>query len=136
MTYRNFLTLAAILGFLFGLGFLLMPLGLTALYGITLGTAGSAAEFVARLFGIELLGLATLTWLMRGVGDPAARRAVNFANILANGLGFVISTWYQISGTAGTNALGWSTVAIYLLLALGFAYFEFMQPSRAAVRPI
>jgi len=35
----------------------------------------------------------------------------------------------QLAGIA--NALGWSTVAIYLLLALGFAYFQFMKPGTA-----
>jgi hypothetical protein len=29
------------------------------------------------------------------------------------------------------NSLGWSTVAIYLLLAIGFAYFHFTKPSEA-----
>jgi len=27
------------------------------------------------------------------------------------------------------SAVGWSAVGIYLLLALGFAYFQFMKPS-------
>jgi hypothetical protein len=35
----------------------------------------------------------------------------------------------QLAGIA--NALGWSSVAIYLLLALGFAYVQFMQPRSA-----
>jgi len=34
-------------------------------------------------------------------------------------------------GAGVANALGWSTVALYLLLALGFAYFQFMKPSTA-----
>ena len=29
------------------------------------------------------------------------------------------------------NALGWVNVAIYLLLGLGYAYFQFMKPSAA-----
>ena len=33
----------------------------------------------------------------------------------------------QLGGVV--NTMGWSTVAIYLLLALGFAYFQFMKPS-------
>jgi len=35
----------------------------------------------------------------------------------------------QLKGVV--NSLGWSTVAIYLLLALGFAYFHFAKPSEA-----
>ena len=43
----------------------------------------------------------------------------------------VVILLQQLSG--GVNALGWSSVVISLLLALGFAYFQFMRPS-AAVR--
>ena len=35
----------------------------------------------------------------------------------------------QLKGVV--NSLGWSTVAIYLLLAIGFAYFQFTKPSEA-----
>jgi len=35
-------------------------------------------------------------------------------------------------GTLGgvMNSVGWSAVAVYFLLALGFAYFQFMAPAK------
>jgi hypothetical protein len=42
-------------------------------------------------------------------------------------VGFIVSLMGTLSGA--TNAMGWSAVVIYLLLALGFAYFQFVAPA-------
>jgi len=47
----------------------------------------------------------------------------------SDGVAFVLALMAQLKGVV--NSLGWSTVAIYLLLALGFAYFHFAKPSEA-----
>lgn len=41
---------------------------------------------------------------------------------MSDAIGFVVALFVQINGVGGINKLGWSTVVIYLLLALGFAY--------------
>jgi len=43
--------------------------------------------------------------------------------------GFVVALINQLSGLV--NALGWSTVALYLLFALGYGYFQFKKPDTA-----
>ena len=63
------------------------------------------------------------------VTDPEARQAVVFGNLTGDVVGFVVILIGQLAGIA--NALGWMNVAIYLLLALGFAYVQFMQPRSA-----
>jgi hypothetical protein len=40
-------------------------------------------------------------------------------------IGFIVTLLGQLAGLA--NALGWSSVALYLLFGLGFAYFQFMR---------
>lgn len=40
-------------------------------------------------------------------------------------VGFIFALLGQLNGVGGVNALGWSTVASYLLLAAGFAYMRF-----------
>ena len=81
---------------------------------------------MAQLFGASLIGVAVLNWLARNVTDPDARRAVVVANLTQDGVGFVVILIGQLAGIP--NALGWSNVAIYLLLALAFGYVQFMQP--------
>ena len=59
--------------------------------------------------------------------DPQALRVILLANVVGDAVGFVIALLSQLAGVGGVNSLGWSTVAIYLLLALGFAYFRFVK---------
>lgn len=112
----------SILSILFGLGFTLMPATVSDFYGTELTPAGL---FVGQLFGLSLIGFAVLTWLSRAVTDTAARQAIITALFISNLIGVVISIINQLAGVV--NALGWTTVAIYVLLALGFGYFRFVK---------
>jgi hypothetical protein len=111
---------------LFGLAFVFAPAQLLAQYGLAVD-AGFA--LVAQLFGAALIGYAILTWSVRKAGDSEARRAIVLALFISDGIAFVLALIGQLKGMV--NSLGWSTVAIYLLLALGFAYFHFAKPSEA-----
>jgi hypothetical protein len=122
MTYKNFLTIASILAFLFGLGFVLMPGQLVSFYGVDLNAAGT---LIAQLYGAALLGFGLLNWFARDFGDDGAKQAVLTANLASDALGFIFALMGQLGGVPGVNALGWSTVLIYLLLAAGFAYLRF-----------
>jgi len=126
MKLSTWLTIAAVVAVVFGLAFVLVTGPLLSFYGITLDKAGT---LVAQLFGAALIGFAVLNWFARGVTDREARQAIVLGNLASDTVGFVMALIGQLAGVA--NALGWSTVAIYLLLALGFAYFQFMKPSTA-----
>jgi hypothetical protein len=126
MKLSTWLTIAAVVAVVFGLAFVLVTGPLLSFYGITLDKAGT---LVAQLFGAALIGFAVLNWFARGVTDREARQAILLANLASDAVGFVMALISQLAGVA--NALGWSTVALYLLLALGFAYFQFMKPSTA-----
>lgn len=124
MTYKNITTLASILAFVFALGFILMPARLTSFYNVTLNEGGA---FIGQLFGATLLGFGVLNWLGRDFGAGQARNALVTANLATDAVGFIFALLGQLGGVPGVNALGWSTVAIYLLLAAGFAYLRFMS---------
>ena len=116
----------AVISAIFGLTFIFMPQTALALYGITLSPGGI---LIARLFGAALLEFALLSWLVRNAGDSEARKAIILAVFVGEVVGFIVALVGQLSGVV--NALGWSTVAIYLLLALGFGYFQLKKPSTA-----
>ena len=126
MRLSSLLVVAAIIGAAFGVAFVVASGPLLSVYGITLDKAGT---LVAQLFGALLIGLAVLNWFARNVTDPDARQAVVYGNLVGDVIGFVVILIGQLGGIA--NAVGWSSVAIYLLLALGFAYVQFMQPRSA-----
>jgi len=122
MTYKNFVTFASVVAFVFALGFILMPAQLVQFYNVTLNEGGI---LIGQLLGASLLGFGVLNWSARsfGAGEPA--RAVLTANLAADAVGFIFSLIGQLGGVPGVNALGWSTVLIYLILTAGFAYLRF-----------
>jgi hypothetical protein len=124
MKLSTLFTINAIVAFLFGLTFVLVPGTAISFYGITLSLGGI---IVAQLYGASLLGYAVLTWSARNAGESEARNAIVLAMFLSETIGFIVALLGQLSGAV--NGLGWSTVLLYLVLALGFGYFQFMKPS-------
>ena len=126
MKLGNLFVVNAVIAGLFGLAFVFAPAQLLAQYGLVVD---AGFGLVAQLFGAALVGYAILTWLVRKASDSDARRAIVLALFISDGVAFVLALMAQLKGLV--NTLGWSTVAIYLLLALGFAYFHFAKPSEA-----
>ena len=126
MKLGNLFVVNAVIAGLFGLGFIFAPAKVLAQYGLTVDAGFS---LVAQLFGAALIGYAILTWTARNAGDSNARQAMVLALFVSDAVAFVLSLMAQLKGAV--NSLGWSTVAIYLLLAIGFAYFQFAKPSEA-----
>ncbi len=124
MNLKILFMINAILALLFGLSFLIIPADTLGWYGIIMMPKGGI--LVARLFGANLLGVAVLSWLARPLGASEARSAIVLSLVVIDGLGFIASLLAQLDG--GINNLGWSTVVLYLLLFLGFAYFRFIKP--------
>jgi hypothetical protein len=126
MKLANLFAVNAVIAGLFGLAFVFAPARLLAQYGLAVD-AGFA--LVAQLFGAALIGYAILTWQARPAADSDARRAIVLALFISDAVAFVLSLMAQLKGLV--TSLGWSTVAIYLLLAIGFAYFQFAKTSEA-----
>jgi hypothetical protein len=126
MKLNSLLMIAAVIAAAFGIAFVVASGPLLALYGITLDKAGT---LIAQLFGALLIGLAVVNWLARDMTDPQGQQAVVLGNLVGDAVGFVLILIGQLGGIA--NALGWVNVALYLLLALGFAYIQFMRPRGA-----
>jgi hypothetical protein len=126
MKLGNLFAVNSVIAGLFGLAFVFAPAQLLVPYGLAIG---AGFGLVAQLFGAALIGYAILTWSVRKAGDSEARRAIVLALFISDGVAFVLALIAQLKGLV--NSLGWSTVAIYLLLALGFAYFHFAKPSEA-----
>jgi hypothetical protein len=124
MTYKNFLSIASIVAFLFALGFILMPGQLMSFYNVELNAGGI---LIGQLFGAALLGFGLLNWFGRDFSENGAKQAVLTANLASDALGFIFMLIGQLGGVPGINALGWSSVLIYLLLAAGFAYLRFFS---------
>ncbi len=118
MNVRAYFAVFAVLALLFGIAFVLAPGPVLANYGIT--STNPPLALMSRLFGATLLALAVIQWMARDF-DAAPRRAVLIGVGVADAVAFLIAIAAVIAGTI--NALGWSTVIIYLVGAVGAGYF-------------
>ncbi len=123
MKLNTFMAIAAVLAFVFGLGFLLFPAQVMSLYGVTLEAGG---QWVGRYLGSAFLGVSVLTWLARNAEKDGALRAILLGVFVLSITGLAVAILDVIYGPG--NALVWSTVAIYLFLTVGFGYFTFVKP--------
>ncbi len=122
MKLNTLMVINAIVAAVFGIAFVLVPAQVIQLYGITVD---APLKYIGQLLGASFVGFAFLTWLARNATDSDARRAIVLALIVSDGIGFIAALIAQLADVV--NSLGWSTVAIYLLLALGFGYFQFVK---------
>lgn len=123
MNLKTMLVIKAVVCLVFALLFLLVPGPLMAFFGVTLDSGG---ELMARLYGASIVGNLLLTWFSRNDTGSQALRAAVLGLFAYSGVGFVVALVAVLSGVM--NAFGWAVVALYLLLTLGFGYFQFNKP--------
>jgi hypothetical protein len=123
MPLRTLLLIAGILALVFGLAFLLAPRPTLALYDVS---SEPAVVLLARFFGAALVQIGLVFYLIRDVADPRAQRGVVLGAFLGSLAGFVVALTAQFWGLV--NQFGWTTVAIYGLLLLGYGSFVFGRP--------
>jgi hypothetical protein len=117
MTIKTFFAIFAVLALLFGIGFVLAPAQVLSNYGVE---SSPAIALMSRLFGGTLLAMAVILWSARDFGHEASR-AVLIGFGIADAVNFIVATMATWSGTV--NALGWTTVLIYLCGTVGAGYF-------------
>ena len=118
MTIKTYFAIFAVLSVLFGIGFVLAQGPVLSNYGVE---NSPALALMSRLFGGTLLAIAVILWSAREFHDEGAVRAVLVGIGLADAVNCVVAFLATSSGTI--NALGWTTVLIYLCGAVGAAYF-------------
>jgi ABC-type transport system involved in multi-copper enzyme maturation permease subunit len=84
------------------------------------------ARTLGQLLAVELVVGGMIALLARDVTDPKARSAINYGNMAAGVLGFVVALNATLTGVLGW--FGYVIIAIYVIIALGFAYFQFFAP--------
>jgi hypothetical protein len=119
MKIRTFVMIAAIVAFLFALGFLLVPDTVMGFYGIQLN---ESERFICRYFGSALFGLSVTWWVTRKARDlNETMIGVMLGAASVSITGFLVALWDALYGPA--NELVWINPVIYILLSIGFVYF-------------
>ncbi len=122
MKIKTLMVISAVILVVFGLAFVIIPERLLLLYG---NPVDAPMKYLGQLFGAALIGFAVLTWSARNSSDSSARKAIILSLFIGHGIGFIVALIGQFNNVV--NTLGWSTVAIYFLISLGFGYFRFKK---------
>ena len=123
MKLRNLLFINMIVTFVYGIVLVLTPATMLLLHGVT---PGPGVKLMGQYFGAALIAIGLLILVARNAEDSEAQRPTILALLISNVLGVIVSVQGTASGVM--NAVGLSAVGIYLLLALGYAYLQFMKP--------
>jgi hypothetical protein len=117
VTLRWLLTINVPISVGFGIGCVVFPNDLMAVYDVQLSASGVA---MTQLAGAAFLGWGTLAFLARS-GSPEFMRGAAIALLVQDAVATVASTLSQMGGPF--NWLGWTTPLVYGLLAAGYGYF-------------
>jgi hypothetical protein len=101
---------------------LIIPATLLSWHGLA---PDLSAQLIGRYFATALLGMGLLTWFARHADESQARDAIVLSLFIANIAGLVLSLYATL--TAQMSSLGWLAVILYLLLSIGFGYFQFRR---------
>jgi hypothetical protein len=123
MKLKALMIVKSVICLLFGVGFIAIPGTVFGWYGMALEPGGT---LIAQLFGQAFVLIALFLWLVRNTMEPVTQTAIAVSVFVGDAIGTVVSLFGVLNGV--TNALGWLTVALYLLLALGFGFFVFRRP--------
>jgi uncharacterized membrane protein YfcA len=125
MNAKLYLTIAAIVAVLYGIGFLVFPGNLVMLYGeppevhVTLNI---------QFFGSALLAWGLIVWFARDCRDWAMVRGVLIGSVVGQVVGVLVTIWGMTQGIL--NAAAWSSLIVYVLLLAGALYSLFTGPHK------
>ena len=122
MSRKTFASIAALFSLVNAVPGLIAPAAVASLYGVTLD---SQAVLVAQLLAASYIGYAVINWTTRGCTDPATRRDIDLANLIAWAASAVI--WIYAASTGTTNAVGWAGAGFTVAFTVGWAYFVFVD---------
>lgn len=123
MKLNTLILIMSLLCLLWGVGFILLPVSMWSMYGLTLDTSG---VYISRELGTIFFTLGIILWLARNEPGLQIRRTMAIGLFIGNLLGCVVTLIGQFS--AEVNAMGWVGFLMYALLALGFGYYTFKAP--------
>ncbi len=107
---------------IFALALLLGPATVLTFLGMKTGTS---ENLEAQFFGGALVLPALISWFSRDLADPGARNGIGISMFIFNVVSFVVALLGTLS--ASMKSTGWVVVAIFLLLAIGFGYYQFVK---------
>ena len=123
MSYRIMFVITALVAFLLGLAFLIVPSIAIKQFGVD---DYASTRMVTQFYGTAMLALGLVLWFAGSVTDEAAQRGMGIGVLVGAAAGLIVTILSTVGGTL--RALGWVAMLLYVLIGLGFAYLIFLKP--------
>jgi hypothetical protein len=124
MKLRSLLLAELVIDLLFAVVLLLGPAIVLKFFGLT---TGKTEVLLAQTLGAALVAFAVLCWFGSELAEAGQARAATVPLLVFNAIAFVVMLLGVLSEVTRAGA-AWLLVAIFLVLAAGFAYFQFAGP--------
>ncbi len=124
MKLRNLLLAELVIDLLFAVVLLLGPAIVLKFFGLT---TGKTEVLLAQTLGAALVAFAMLCWFGSQMAEAGSAHAATVPLLIFNAIGFVVMLLGVLSQVTRAGA-AWLLVAIFLVFAAGFAYFQFAGP--------
>jgi len=124
MSYRIMFIITALVTFLLGLAFLIVPSTVIELFRVD---DYASTRMVAQFFGTALLTLGVVLWFAKDAADDASQRGMGIGVLIGAAAGLIVTILAAVGGSL--RAFSWIAVLLYVLVGLGFAYLVFLKPA-------
>lgn len=122
MTANTLLKTKSLITVFFGICMLFFYKILMPMYGITLDQSGM---MFTQWSGVTFLGIGLICWFTGNAEKSDLFDGILLSLFICDSCGFFVSLIWQLKGVS--NALGWSTVLLWLVFAIGLGYFRFIN---------
>ena len=122
MKLKTLMIINTVVAFVFGIAFVLIPWQVFKIYG---PGSSEILNYMGQLLGVAYIVFGLISWRARNAEQSDALKAIVFSFFVADAIGFIVALIGQLNNIV--NVFGWTTVLIYLLLAMGFGYFNFSK---------
>ncbi len=123
MRLRSLLLIGGVLALLVGLALLLGPATVLKFFGLP-GTP--AEQLLGQLIGAGMIGIAVMSWFASN--ETGGLNGTVLAMLVTAVIAFIVSLLAVLSKTVARSGNAWIPVILFLLFALGLAYFQFIGP--------
>jgi len=121
MKLKTFLIVNAFVSCLFGIVALLAPAQALSLFGVE---SNPVISMLARFTGLGSVALGLVPWFTRNMELSQAKKTIIPAMLICALIGIFIS----VSGLLSDGIkMGWPPAGLYLVLAVGYAWFLFSK---------
>lgn len=86
---------------------------------------------LARMYGTQLVGFGTVSWLARHSPDSPAKRAMLQGFVVVDGLSLLLAAWAVFTGRVGPA--GWIDVVGFAFFVASFGYYVRRPPAEPRV---